>query len=152
MAPNGTNPTPKMSARTKGRSDIWAKKKILHGLSWYSSIKTTWLPLIFHKSRFVNRSIVHAWRERWLVALATCWRSTKCWLVHWMNVHVVSLWKFHRVVKPPCCASCTISTACSFLPFPCLVALLGLFFFFFFLLRLVLRRIRFASAALPPRP
>ena len=26
MAPNGTNPTPKMSARTKGRSDIWAKK------------------------------------------------------------------------------------------------------------------------------
>ena len=58
MAPNGTNPTPKMSARTKGRSDIWAKKKILHGLSRYSSIKTTWLPLIFHKSRFVNRSIV----------------------------------------------------------------------------------------------
>ena len=57
MAPNGTNPTPKMSARTKGRSDIWAKKKsymVCHGIPpskplgsrWYSTKVVSWTGLL----------------------------------------------------------------------------------------------------------
>ena len=46
----------------------------IHQLHWFDLMALACADL---GSR-VGHMVVHAWRERWLVALATCWWSTEC--------------------------------------------------------------------------